>query len=194
MLLFSPKSLNTLQRQNSIPQIPFKSNSSISTSSPSEQVFSHPLPFHWVFHHPIGSLQAHIDGSAIWTQDRKPAVENYIGFIENYRDPYGVRGEWEGFVAVINKHYTQILSDLVEKAPELLTLLPWGESFEKVSISSSLSFPTCLYMSLFFIEYYRDSLSIACIPPARLYQHRHRGLLRIRNPRRYQQSQLRQCA
>ena len=83
-------------------------------------------------HHHIGSLQAHIDGSALWTQDRKPAVENYIGFIENYRDPYGVRGEWEGFVAIINKHYTQILSDLVEKAPKLLALLPWGESFEKV--------------------------------------------------------------
>ena len=79
-----------------------------------------------------GSLQADIDGSALWTQDRKPVVENYLGFIENYRDPYGVRGEWEGFVAIMNKHYTQILTELVNQAPKLLSLLPWGSAFEKV--------------------------------------------------------------
>ena len=79
-----------------------------------------------------GNLKDHIDGSALWTQDKKPIVENYIGFIENYRDPYGVRGEWEGFVAIMNKKYTQILSNLVDQAPSLLQLLPWGEAFEKV--------------------------------------------------------------
>ena len=79
-----------------------------------------------------GDLQHHIDGSALWTQDKKPAVENYIGFIENYRDPYGVRGEWEGFVAIMNKKYTKILSDLVDQAPRFLSLLPWGSAFEKV--------------------------------------------------------------
>ena len=141
-----------------MPLTPFRNNSSINISSPLEQVCLHTLPIPRSFHHHIGSLQAHIDGSAIWTQDRKPAVENYIGFIENYRDPYGVRGEWEGFVAVINKHYTQILSDLVEKAPKLLALLPWGESFEKVRPASS--FPL---LPLF--GWYNGSLSLALIPP-----------------------------
>mgnify|MGYP004466905503 CR=1 FL=1 len=61
-------------------------------------------------------------------------VENYIGFIENYRDPYGVRGEWEGFVAIMNKHFTKILTDLVDQAPTLLTLLPWDRAFEKVRL------------------------------------------------------------
>ena len=86
----------------------------------------------------LGQLAHHIKGSALWTQDQKPSVENYIGFIENYRDPYGVRGEWEGFVAIMNKKYTQILTDLVEHAPAILRLLPWDPAFEKVgSVSFS---------------------------------------------------------
>ena len=80
-----------------------------------------------------GAQTAHIEGSSLWVSDIGPVVESYLGFIESYRDPAGVRGEWEGFVAVVNKVASARLTRLVDEAPALLPLLPWGAAFEKDS-------------------------------------------------------------
>ncbi|KAK4237865.1 hypothetical protein C8A03DRAFT_34164 [Achaetomium macrosporum] len=78
-----------------------------------------------------GSLLAFKDSQRHWIRDQGPMVECNIGFIETYRDPAGVRGEWEGFAAVVNLERTRAFGDLVRSAPELIPLLPWSKEFEK---------------------------------------------------------------
>lgn len=78
-----------------------------------------------------GSLQAFKRSQKAWVLDKGPQVESDIGFIETYRDPHGIRGEWEGFVAMVNKERTQAFGKLVSTAPQYIPLLPWDAFFEK---------------------------------------------------------------
>ena len=78
-----------------------------------------------------GSIEAHKEGSKLWVSDKQPAVETYCGFIESYRDPYGVRGEFETFVAVVDKAVSLKFGRLVSSARNFLKLLPWPAAYEK---------------------------------------------------------------
>ena len=85
----------------------------------------------YVKHFRGGAISAHKDSQRSWVKDRSPPVETNIGFIESYRDPFGVRGEFEGFVAVVNREQSRKFQHLVDNAQPFIAMLPWPTSFEK---------------------------------------------------------------
>lgn len=78
-----------------------------------------------------GSMNAHKKSQIMWVKDIGPQVESNIGFIETYRDPSGVRGEWEGLVAMVNQDRTAKFATLVNNASVLIPYLPWDKLYEK---------------------------------------------------------------
>ncbi|MFT7618974.1 MAG: dipeptidyl-peptidase-3, partial [Planctomycetota bacterium] len=85
----------------------------------------------YIDHFNGGDINDHKESQKHWIRDAGPAVETNIGFIETYRDPQSVRAEWEGLVAVVNREQTKKFAALVNAAPDLIPLLPWGKDFEK---------------------------------------------------------------
>lgn len=75
-----------------------------------------------------GSLEAYRESLRIWVNDKAPSVETVIGFVEPYRDPLGVRAEFEGIVGIPDAAETKILNTLATKANQLVYKLPWVEN------------------------------------------------------------------
>ncbi|KAJ5403815.1 Dipeptidyl-peptidase 3 [Penicillium cosmopolitanum] len=82
-------------------------------------------------HFGAGSIESFKESQRVWVKDQKPVLETNIGFVETYRDPHGVRGEWEGFVALVNLERTRAFGTLVDSAESMIPKLPWGTDFEK---------------------------------------------------------------
>ncbi|KAG5487101.1 hypothetical protein LSCM1_07773 [Leishmania martiniquensis] len=91
---------------------------------------------HYIEHFLYGDVDEHKESQKQWVKDVGPTVETNIGFIESYRDPSGVRAEWEGFVAVVNKEQSKMYGALVAQGEKFIAQLPWGRAFEKDVFSS----------------------------------------------------------
>ncbi|KAI1180883.1 peptidase family M49-domain-containing protein [Nemania sp. FL0916] len=75
-----------------------------------------------------GSLDVYRDSQRTWVTDKGPKIENIFGFVEPYRDPYGVRSEFEGLVAIADAGETVLLSTLVEHSDKFIRRLPWASA------------------------------------------------------------------
>ena len=75
-----------------------------------------------------GDVEAFRESQRLWVKDQKPAVEVQFGFVEPYRDPYGVRAEFEGIVAMVDAEQTKVLTRIVEQSSKYIRKLPWAEN------------------------------------------------------------------
>lgn len=73
-----------------------------------------------------GSLDDYRESQRIWVRDKGPRVENIMGFVEPYRDPHGIRAEFEGLVAMADADETKVLARLVENSAKFIRRLPWA--------------------------------------------------------------------
>jgi dipeptidyl-peptidase-3 len=53
-------------------------------------------------------------------------VENIFGFVEPYRDPQGIRAEFEAVVAIADDLETALLTKLVDDSAKFIRKLPWA--------------------------------------------------------------------
>jgi dipeptidyl-peptidase III len=74
-----------------------------------------------------GSLDVYRDSQRSWIADKAPKIENIFGFVEPYRDPAGVRAEFEGLVAIADAQETKLLTNLVRESDKFIRRLPWIE-------------------------------------------------------------------
>lgn len=74
-----------------------------------------------------GDLEVYRNSQRTWIMDKSPRVENIFGFVEPYRDPYGIRSEFEGLVAINDPAETKTLLKLVEQSSTFIKRLPWAE-------------------------------------------------------------------
>ncbi|PKY06621.1 dipeptidyl peptidase III [Aspergillus campestris IBT 28561] len=102
-----------------------------------------------------GNLETYKDAQRLWVNDKAPPVETVLGFVEPYRDPLGVRSEFEGIVGIPDANETKILGELSRMADKFVCRLPWvtsdsddkgpfeKEKFEAPDFSSVQSLAYC---------------------------------------------------
>lgn len=78
-----------------------------------------------------GDMETYRDSQRTWVKDRSPAVETILGFVEPYRDPCGVRAEFEGVVGIVDAEETKVLIKLTQDSNKFIRRLPWTNGYKE---------------------------------------------------------------
>lgn len=78
-----------------------------------------------------GDLETYRESQRTWVKDLTPSVENIFGFVEPYRDPFGVRAEFEGLVAISHPEETKTLANLASQSAKFIRRLPWAHGWSE---------------------------------------------------------------
>jgi dipeptidyl-peptidase-3 len=81
---------------------------------------------HYTRNFQTGDMEAFRDAQKVWVKDKAPVIESVMGFVEPYRDPHGVRGEWEGFVGISDPVESTKMRQFVDQSKTFIRLLPWA--------------------------------------------------------------------
>lgn len=71
-----------------------------------------------------GNIEAYKSSQRTWIKGVQPSVETVLGFVEPYRDPFGVRAEFEGLVGIVHRGETEVLTTLVKNSTKFIRRLP----------------------------------------------------------------------
>jgi dipeptidyl-peptidase III len=75
-----------------------------------------------------GNLDSYRESLRAWVTDKGARVENIFGFVEPYRDPCGIRAEFEGLVGIADAEETRLLTKLVQASDIFIKRLPWVQA------------------------------------------------------------------
>ncbi|PON21540.1 dipeptidyl-peptidase 3 [Trichoderma gamsii] len=81
---------------------------------------------HYIESFRTGSLDAFQESQKAWVADVSARVENILGFIEPYRDPAGIRSEWEAMIGIADADEVGKLKTFVESSTTFIRQLPWA--------------------------------------------------------------------
>ena len=85
-----------------------------------------------------GDIEKHKESQKKWVKDNS-SIDFNLGWNENFIDPMGVRGLFEGFVGIEDNFRSQKYEQLIKLIPQLISELPWNETFEKEIYSVSFN-------------------------------------------------------
>ncbi|KAK9558939.1 hypothetical protein V6Z88_005232 [Aspergillus fumigatus] len=85
-----------------------------------------------------GDLNAYRQAQRVWVKDKAPKIETVFGFVEPYRDPLGVRAEFEGIVGISDQKEPKYSAGSL-RLPPILFLSSLGRKV--LAYCSSLVFP-----------------------------------------------------